>query len=388
MKATKMNFLIIISSVIILEILLPQVELKLKCEPDHKSIGDNYNCEPDPDDDSEYFYSYEFAHKVGEKEYYDHWKGVYWDAEPFCYDAYDNNTRKNGLIYSGFSDINVFSEEDDSPRPDSYVNISQSETNLVNLHKQICKTKQHTLSNYNHGEYELLLKMDSAFEEENLKTPHHFYFTIENPSNENVTFALKVRNFVNTTEEMYANVSDWIVNQDCVTTTPATTPPPPSPSPSSPEGDDSDRNETTEEPVTTEPEKVPTTEPATTEPPCEWYILNYTDVFWNEEYAIPEIFYLTENYTIEPHSSMKINLSLTFKKNDNETEGGYFVISGETGESEEPFYWPEILEGNGKLKKLTNMEIILESDLPVGLSSISLIRRREFKDESSYLGDK
>ena len=34
------------------------------------------------------------------------------------------------------------------------------------------------------------------------------------------------------------------------------------------------------------------------------------------------------------------------------------------------------------------MEIILESDLPVGLSSYSLMRRREFKDESSYLGDK
>ena len=109
---------------------------------------------------------------------------------------------------------------------------------------------------------------------------------------------------------------------------------------------------------------------------------------WTEEYPIPELFYLTDNYTIEPHSSMTINISLTFKKNDNETEGGYFVISGETGESEEPFYWPEILEDNGKLKKLTNMEIILESDLPVGLSSYSLMRRKEFKDESSYLGDK
>jgi hypothetical protein len=69
MKVTKINFLIIISSIIILEIMLPLVELKLKCEPDHKSIGDNYNCQPDPDDDSEYFYSYEFAHKAGGQEY-------------------------------------------------------------------------------------------------------------------------------------------------------------------------------------------------------------------------------------------------------------------------------------------------------------------------------
>ena len=233
MKVIKINFLKIISSLIILVILLPLVELKLKCEPDHKSIGDNYNCLPDPDDDSEYFYSYEFAHKAGEKEYYDHWKGVYWDAEKFCYDAYDNTTREDGLVYSGFSDIKVFSEEDDSPRPDEYVNISQSETNLVNLHKQVCKTKQHTLSDYNHGEYELLLKMDSYFGDDDDKkyyeTPHHFYFTIENPSNENITFALKVRNFINTTEEMYANVSDWIINEECVTTTPIAPPTEPEP---------------------------------------------------------------------------------------------------------------------------------------------------------------
>ena len=244
--------------------MLPLVELKLKCEPDHKSIGDNYNCQPDPDDDSEYFYSYEFAHKAGGQEYYDHWKGVYWDAEPFCYDAYNNNTRENGLINSDFSSIDVFSEEDDTPRPANYVNISQSETNLVNLHKQICKTKQHPpLSNYNHGEYELLIKMDSVFEEDKLKTPHHFYFTIENPSNENITFALKVRNFVNTTEEMYANVSDWIINQDCITTTPATTPPTttPAPTPTSPSGDEAEKDKTSDEIDITEPENVPTTEP-------------------------------------------------------------------------------------------------------------------------------
>ena len=82
---------------------------------------------------------------------------------------------------------------------------------------------------------------------------------------------------------------------------------------------------------------------------------------------------------------MTINLSLTFKKNDNATEGGYFVISGDS-QSEEPFYWPEIIEkDNGKLKKLTNMEIILESDLEVGISTFSLMRRKENIDQS-YLG--
>jgi hypothetical protein len=82
---------------------------------------------------------------------------------------------------------------------------------------------------------------------------------------------------------------------------------------------------------------------------------------------------------------MIVNVSVTFKKNDNETEGGYFIISEETGKSSEPFYWPGIYEDNGKNEKLANMELILESDLPVGVSSFSLMRRRDFED-SSYLG--
>jgi hypothetical protein len=45
---------------------------------------------------------------------------------------------------------------------------------------------------------------------------------------------------------------------------------------------------------------------------------------------------------------MIVNVSVTFKKNDNETEGGYFIISEETGNSSEPFYWPGIYEDNGK----------------------------------------
>ena len=85
---------------------------------------------------------------------------------------------------------------------------------------------------------------------------------------------------------------------------------------------------------------------------------------------------------------MVINISLTFEKNRNDTEGGYFIISGETGEkSTEPFYWPELVKNNDKSEKLTNMEIILESNNSVGISSFALMRRRA-KEEDSYLGDK
>ena len=378
------NFKIIFYIIFLGSILL--IQSKLKCEPDFKSYGDNYNCDQsDYQDSREYFYGYEFAHRAGRTtndEYYDKWKGIYWDAEQFCYKAYTNDSRPEKLDDLGpykIDDINVISNNEDPPNGD-YVMINHEDTNLVDLHKMVCKTNKMPPSNFSYGDYELLLRMDKTFEDDYLKSPHHFYFTIENPSNENVTFAFKVRNFVNTTEEMYANVSDWIINQDCVTTTPATTPPTTSPattpSPTTP-ADNDDKNNTSDDPditepenvPTTEPEKVPTTEPATTEPPCEWYILNYTDVFWSEEYAIPEVFYLTENYTIEPHSSMKINLSLTFEKNNNESEGGYFVISSETGQSDKPFYWPELKKGNGKLEKLTNMEIILESDNEIGLST-------------------
>ena len=67
-------------------------------------------------------------------------------------------------------------------------------------------THQHNLSQFNHGEYELLIKMDKTFQY--IDTPHHFYFTIENPSNDSITFSFKVRNFVNTTEDMNTTITE------------------------------------------------------------------------------------------------------------------------------------------------------------------------------------
>ena len=372
---------------------IPFCKSKLKCEPDFKSFGDNYNSLNDPQDESENFYGYEFAHRAGagdgSEEYYDHWKGIYWDDEQFCYDAYDNTTRPiDNLDELGKYTINkykVVSNLDEIPTEENYIIIEHDQSNLVNLHTQMCMTRRHPLSKYNNGEYELLIKMDKLFNEKYIEKPHHFYFTIENPSDDNVTFSFKVRNFVNTTEYMNITLYEYGPNpEECLEEEIEYTPEPESPDEPDDtdnieeEGDGSDTIEIDDE-ITDTP----------TQEPCEREIilLNETFLEWTEEYPIPELFYLTDNYTIEPHSSKIINISLTFKKNDNETEGGYFIISGETGESEEPFYWPDILEDNGKLKKLTNMEIILESDLPVGLSSYSLMRRREFEDES-YLGDK
>ena len=101
-----------------------------------------------------------------------------------------------------------------------------------------------------------------------------------------------------------------------------------------------------------------------TTPPCEreLILVNETFLNWTERYAIPEVFYFTNNYTIKPHQSRIINISLSFEKNSNETKGGYFIISKDKGKSKEPFYWPKIEKKSGKLEKLTNMEIILESN--------------------------
>ena len=52
----------------------------------------------------------------------------------------------------------------------------------------------------------------------------------------------------------------------------------------------------------------------------------------------------------------------------------------------EPFYWPVKVKNNGKLEKLTNIEIILESNNTVGISSFSLMRRRN-EEKESYLGE-
>ena len=365
---------------------IPSIKSKLICEPDFKSIGDNYNSLNDPQDESENFYGYEFAHRAGKgnSEYYDHWKGIYWDNEQFCYDAYDNTTRpSDNLDELGTYKIDQFdvvSNFDEVPNKPSYIIINHEQTNLLNLHKQMCMTKTHKLSKYNNGEYELLVKMDKLLEEDYLETPHHFYFTIENPSDNNVTFAFKVRNFINITETMNTTLYDWGPNpEECLEEENEI-------EPEQPENDDDQENSSEEEKYS---DIIEIITDAPTQEPCERevIILNETYLEWTEEYAIPEVFYITNNYTIEPHSSLKINVSLTFKKNDNKTEGGYFVKSEETGQSEEPFYWPEFLEKNGKLKKLTNMEIILESDLAVGLSSYSLMRRRTLETES-YLGKK
>ena len=73
-----------------------KINSDLTCAPDYRSQGDNYSSLNDPQDNFEYFYGYEFAHKVG-GEYYDHWKGVFWDSEIFCYDAYNNISRPSQL---------------------------------------------------------------------------------------------------------------------------------------------------------------------------------------------------------------------------------------------------------------------------------------------------
>ena len=384
-------FLIIFS--ILLEF-IPMTESALKCAPDFKSKGDNYSSVDDPQDNFEYFYGYEFAHRAGE-EYYDHWKGIYWDKEQFCYDAYDNFTRPEKLSDLGeypITDCDVVTSLDDVGDKKSYVLIEHDQTNLANFHKKMCMTNNHTQTIYNHGEYELLIKMDRLFEEEFLDKPYHFIFTIENPSNDTITFSFKARNFINTTEEknftIYEfgpNVSQCIEEEEEEVTDKKEEEKENEEPKDNEDGTDQDSDITKENDVIeaeTEPVK-PTT------PPCERENITINETFlnWTEEYPIPEVFYLTNNYTIEPHKSMIVNVSVTFEKNDNETEGGYFIISEETGNSSEPFYWPGIYEDNGKNEKLANMEIILESDLSVGVSSFSLMRRRDL-EENSYLGQK
>ena len=392
MKTQKIFHFSLISLIIFIFLFsdIPKAKSALKCAPDYKSKGDNYSSINDPQDNSEYFYGYEFAHRVG-GEYYDHWKGIYWDDVPFCYDAYDNFTRPESLTgtYDNIQEFDIISKEEDIGDKESYVLIDHDQTNLVNFHKKMCMTNTHNITNYNHGEYELLVKMDNLFEEKYLDEPHHFVFTIENPSNETVTFAFKSRNFVNTTEymndtiiEMGPNISQCIEEEE-----EEVTDAPEKEKEKEKEDQGTDGTQTPNTDISKDNEDIETdTEKPTTEP-CEREIIvvNETYLNWTEEYPIPEVFYFTNNYTIQPHQSMTLNITMTFEKNPNTSEGGYFIIT-EMGKSPEPFYWPEIVEDNGKIEKLTNMEIILESDLPVGLSSFSLMRRRKL-EEDSYSGE-
>ena len=380
-----------------------KTESSLKCAPDFKSKGDNYSSVNDPQDNFAYLYGYEFAHRAG-GEYYDHWKGIYWDNEPFCYDAYDNFTRPEKLSdIEGYeiSTFDVVTNLEDAVGKESYILIEHDQTNLVNFHKKMCMTNTHNITNFNHGEYELLVKLDNLFEDEYLTTPHHFIFTIENPSNETVTFSFKTRNFIYYLEELNTTILYWRPNtSQCIE-------------------EEEEEKQMTVKPeddidwekenininkdsaeyssnsfnsdITKENEDLQPLAPVIiqTTPPCEreLILVNETFLNWTERYAIPEVFYFTNNYTIKPHQSRIINISLSFEKNSNETKGGYFIISKDKGKSKEPFYWPKIEKKSGKLEKLTNMEIILESNLPLGLSSFSLMRRRDL-EENSYLGKK
>ena len=346
--------------------LLTNINSSLKCEPDFKSIGDNYSSVNDPQDNFEYFYGYEFAHRAG-GEYYDHWKGIYWDNEPFCYDAYDNFTRPeklSDLTPYEITDINVVTNLEDAEGKDSHVLIEHDQTNLINFHSKVCMTKQHTITKYNHGEYELLIKMDKYFEEKFLDSPHHFIFTIENPSNEKVTFSFKSRNFIYTIEEISTIIKDWGVDpSQCVKT----------------EEEEADKDD---DAISSENEENTEEKDEDIKPPCEKekIVIKEELLTWFEKYPIPEVFYFTKKYTIEPHKSRIINISMTFEKNTNENVGGYFIKTSDRGKSNEPFYWPDTYSNNGKLKKLTNLEIILESDLPLGISSFSLMRRKNLEE--------
>ena len=343
---------------------IPKIKSLLTCPPDFKSQGDNYSSRNDPQDNIEYFYGYEFTHKVG-SEYYDHWKGVYWDSENFCYDAYNNKTRPSKLSdlddykikeYNVYTNLNDVQDDDNN----EYIILEHDQSNLINFHRKMCMTKPHEISQYNNGELELLIKMDKIFEDKYITTPHHFYFSIENPFDYEVAFSFKVRNFIQTIEEMSSIKEEWVPDPNqCKDDNNNDTP-------DNPDGDDNNDNDETDKPC--EKEKIK----------------SETLVEWTEEYPIPEVFYISNKYNIEPHKSMLINISLTFEKDDN--TGGYYIISGETGKSDEPFYWPGNTQDNGKIEKLTNLELILESDLTIGISSFALMRRRQ-KEDHSYLGE-
>ena len=198
---------------IILQI-IPIAKSSLKCEPDFKSKGDDFPKINNPPENNEYLYGYEFAHKIGE-EYYDHWKGVYWDNESFCYDAFDsffNSSSSTVLKDYEISEFDVVSNLNDIQNKESYILIEYEQSNLINFHKNVCVTKLHNISNisdYNNDVYELFIKMDNTFQEDFLNKPHYFYFTIENPSNETVIFSFKIRNYKSYIKAYSDVIEEW-----------------------------------------------------------------------------------------------------------------------------------------------------------------------------------
>ena len=81
---------------------------------------------------------------------------------------HDNTTRpEDNLDELNKYKIDTFtvltSADEISSEETSYIILEHEQSNLANLHSQMCMTKNHILSKYNKGEYELLIKKNKTY---------------------------------------------------------------------------------------------------------------------------------------------------------------------------------------------------------------------------------
>ena len=308
-------------------------KLLIKCEI-CPSENFNYNNDPwldGPNDYTQKLEGYVFK-KVLKRKYYDAWRGYIWEKDDFCNVPYDINSINSmtQLTKIEYETLNIFNNESiTSTSP--YVIIKNDQSSLTNFYKYACKTVKNETDNT----HQILFTMDEYIEKTNQY--YYFNFTVLNPSSENVDFKFKthtLNNIVETTTITECEEEEII-------------------------HEDSSSSSTTIEYIEKCIDKV-------------IYNTKSGDLYM----------YLTENLRIYPHSMSNVQIPIKFltQKNDTQDNKNFFTkitskyIENTHASNIYNFFYNKYVKTElfTLYKTFTQLEIILEADYPLYVSSYSM----------------
>ena len=303
--------------------------------------------------------------KVLRDNYNDYWRGFVWDKDNFCYKPYNNNVNKienYELEEIGSDPIKIYNKKDNkNPIDIKYVIIDEEKSNLKKFYLYGCETDE---------SYQILFKMDEPIE----KFDEYYFlnFIILNPYSTNVRFKFKTHTF-NTSKIKKIRTIACKEEE--------------SPDPTEP----SDPTEPTDP---TEPSDPP--EPTETSEPTE------TPEECNQEYeeeVVEDVYMdLNDNVEIPEHSMKLVQIPIKIKNEKNsslDNKEFFYKISNEyiegLSQNYYNFFYNQLNITNENVfdvyKTFTQLEIILEANDSLYVSSYSMTYERKNEKELKYNGD-
>ena len=163
------------------------IKCELICAPDHFLFEDYYWSFKDYRDTTEYLKGFQY-NKILNSQYTDYWQGVLYAPENFCYLSYDHNNIPESLSNLDIEEIEViYSNETNTTN--KYIKIEKNSTNLKDFYKNVCMSNKSKTENY-----EILFTFNEQIDK---KTNFILYFSIINPSSEEISYQF----FTHTLEE-------------------------------------------------------------------------------------------------------------------------------------------------------------------------------------------